>query len=130
MKVLVLGGTGSIGAAVVDALIGRKHEVVGLARSPRAAERLAASGARPLPGDIREPFQWIAATSTADAVVQAASAFGPDDEPVEGRIVDLLIERLDASGRPQCLLYTGGGWLYGATGGAVATEETDRKSVV
>ena len=124
MRVLVLGGTGSIGASVVDSLIAPKHEVIGLARSKRAADRLAAAGASVLAGDIRQPLEWIEAASDVDAVVQSASAFAADDESVEGRIVDLLLQRLGAAGRPQSLLYTGGCWLYGATGDAVATEES------
>ena len=124
MRVLVLGGTGSIGAGVVSALVARQHEVVGLARSNRAAERLAAAGASVLSGDIRQPLGWIDTACDVDAVVQAASAFAADDELVEGRILELLIERLGLRARPQCLLYTGGCWLYGATGDAVATEES------
>ncbi len=124
MRVLVLGGTGSIGAGVVDALITRRHDVVGLARSANAAKRLVAAGASVLPGDIREPLAWIGAVSGFDAVVQAASAFGADDERVEGALVDLLLGRLGTTDRPQSLLYTGGCWLYGASGDAVATEDT------
>ena len=122
MRVLVLGGTGSIGASIVDALIARKHEVLGLARSKRAADRLAAAGASVLAGDLRQPLEWIDTASDVDAVVQSASAFAADDESVEGRIVDLLLQRLGAAGRPQSLPYTGGCWLYNVTGDAVATE--------
>ncbi|MBV8910209.1 MAG: NmrA family NAD(P)-binding protein [Gammaproteobacteria bacterium] len=46
MKVLVLGGSGSIGASVVRALVSRRHEVSGLARSVSAAAVLSALGAR------------------------------------------------------------------------------------
>jgi nucleoside-diphosphate-sugar epimerase len=52
MRVLVLGGTGSIGAAVVEALVRRGHDVAALARSGASARRLAAMGAEAVPGDI------------------------------------------------------------------------------
>ena len=55
MRVLVLGGTGSIGGAVVDALLAREHEVIALVRSASAAARTKAVGAQALPGDIRAP---------------------------------------------------------------------------
>ena len=44
MQVLVLGGTGSIGAAVVKALVRHRHEVLGLARNDVAAGRLSSEG--------------------------------------------------------------------------------------
>ncbi len=40
MKVLVLGGTGSIGGAVVRVLQERDHEVLALGRSAEACELL------------------------------------------------------------------------------------------
>jgi uncharacterized protein YbjT (DUF2867 family) len=44
LKVLVLGYTGLIGAAVIDALLPRQHELVALARAASAAEALDAAG--------------------------------------------------------------------------------------
>jgi nucleoside-diphosphate-sugar epimerase len=40
LRVFVLGGTGLIGAAVVRELVGRGHELFGLARSGTSAARL------------------------------------------------------------------------------------------
>lgn len=45
MKILMLGDTGSIGSAVVTALVRCSHEVTALARSNTSARRLAAMGA-------------------------------------------------------------------------------------
>lgn len=124
MRVLVLGGTGSIGSGVVEALLARRHEVIGLARSDRAAERLSAAGAQVLRGDVTAPARWIDAVAGFDAVVQAAAAFSTEDQQVERVLLDALDDRLGTTRRDHCLVYTGGCWLYGATGDRVATEET------
>jgi len=60
LRALVLGGTGSIGSSVVSALVSRRHEVVALARSGSAAERLTAQGAQPLPDPPLEFPAWLA----------------------------------------------------------------------
>jgi nucleoside-diphosphate-sugar epimerase len=46
MRVFVLGGTGSIGAAVIEALLSRGHQVLALTRSASAAARVNAVGAQ------------------------------------------------------------------------------------
>ena len=85
MRVLVLGGTGSIGSAVVAALLRHGHHVTALARSDAAARRLAAVGAEALPGDIRAPAPWLPEADRADAVVHAATDFGADMAALDRR---------------------------------------------
>ena len=63
MKVLVLGGTGSIGGAVVQQLLMRGHTVVGLARSEKSAQALVKTGAEAVHGSIKQPDSWIEAVS-------------------------------------------------------------------
>jgi nucleoside-diphosphate-sugar epimerase len=124
MRVLVLGGTGSIGAPVVRELVRRGHEVVALARSEASASRLAELGSTPMAGDIRAPRAWVSGLAGVDAVVQAAVDFADDMGPVETHLLDALLPALAAPPRKARFVYTGGCWLYGATGDAVATEET------
>ena len=51
MKVFVAGATGAIGKQLVPALLGRRHEVIGLTRSARNAEALRAAGAQAVIAD-------------------------------------------------------------------------------
>jgi nucleoside-diphosphate-sugar epimerase len=57
-----------------------------------------------------------------DAVIHMACDFDSAMDEVERRLLDGLLPYLAARpGKPR-FIYTGGGWLYGATGGDVATE--------
>src|ERR1700759_587569 len=124
LRILVLGGTGSIGSAVVRELISRGHEVHGLARSQASALRLAGLGATPLPGDIASPEAWTERLPQLDAAVHAACDFDSDMGAIDRRLLDHLLPVLGAQANKSRFIYTGGCWLFGATGDAIATEET------
>ena len=121
LRVFITGGTGTIGAAVVECLVRDGHEVMALARSTRAAARLRALGARPVAGDIRRPEDWLPHLPRPDAIVHAATDFAPDMGEVDSRLLDWLLAAATRMGRPR-FLYTGGCWLFGATGDRIATE--------
>jgi nucleoside-diphosphate-sugar epimerase len=72
MRYFVTGATGWIGSAVVPELLGRGHEVVGLARTDEAAVRLEAIGASAHPGDLTDPASLAAAAAASDGVVHLA----------------------------------------------------------
>ena len=55
MRVLILGGTGLIGAAVIRELIKHRYKVLALSRSTRSMAMLKALGASPLRDDLRAP---------------------------------------------------------------------------
>jgi 2-alkyl-3-oxoalkanoate reductase len=79
VRVLVTGGTGFIGSAVVRRLRARGDEVVVLARRPgsRAAAALAAVGAKIVAGDLLEAGACRAAADGCSAVVHCAGRPGP-----------------------------------------------------
>ncbi|MGI9413903.1 MAG: NAD-dependent epimerase/dehydratase family protein [Hyphomicrobiales bacterium] len=122
MRVFVLGGTGSIGGPLVRCLVRRGHGVMALARSPGSADRLRDAGADPVDGDIADPGPWIDALDKADAVIHAASTFGDDMAVIDRRLMDAAIARLGARDDRPGLVYTGGCWLFGDTGGFVIDE--------
>jgi nucleoside-diphosphate-sugar epimerase len=124
MRVLVLGGTGSIGAPVLRGLVARSHDVIALARSESSAAKIIGFGATPLRGDIGTPEQWIGKLPPLDAVVQLACDFGSAMAAVERRLLDGLLPQLASAPTRPKFIYTGGCWLFGATGGAVATEQS------
>ena len=124
MRILVLGGTGVIGTAVVRELIARGHAVLGLARSETSATRLAGFGATPLRGDITSPDMWTGQLPQLDAVIHAACDFDSDMGATDRRLLDHLLPALGAQANRPRFITTGGCWLFGATGDAIATEET------
>jgi uncharacterized protein YbjT (DUF2867 family) len=75
MRLLVTGGSGFVGQRVVAAAVERGDKVIGLARSPRAAARLAGLGAAVVDGDLDDPAatREAFATAGADALLNLAS---------------------------------------------------------
>jgi nucleoside-diphosphate-sugar epimerase len=124
VRVFVLGGTGSIGSALVRELIRRGHDVSALARSDVSAGKLSKFGATPVAGDIALPERWITRLPQVDAVVHAACDFNTEMAAIDRRLLDMLLPSLAAQPKKPRFVYTGGGWLFGATGGDIATEET------
>jgi nucleoside-diphosphate-sugar epimerase len=53
MRVFVTGASGWIGSAVIPELLAQRYEVLGLARSDAAADKVAASGVEVLRGDVQ-----------------------------------------------------------------------------
>jgi nucleoside-diphosphate-sugar epimerase len=124
VRVFVLGGTGSIGSALVRELVERGHDVWGLARSEVSAVKLNGIGATPVAGDIAMPERWAGRLPQVDAVVHAACDFNTEMGAIDARLLDVLLPALAAQPKKPRFVCTGGGWLFGATGGDVATEET------
>lgn len=81
MRALVTGGSGFLGPFVIRRLVAAGYEVAALARSQVAAAKVAACGARPVHGDLRDASLDAAVRgSDADALVNLAS-LGFGDAP-------------------------------------------------
>jgi nucleoside-diphosphate-sugar epimerase len=124
LRVFVLGGTGSIGSPIVRELIKRGHHVWALARSDASAAKLAEFGATVVAGDIASPERWAAKLPPLDAVVHAACEFSSEMGAIDRRLLGVLLSALAAQRKKPRFIYTGGCWLFGATGDNIVTEET------
>ena len=71
MRVFVTGAAGWVGSALVPELIGAGHEVTGTTRSPDAAARIRAAGARPVILDVLDgpALETAVVTSRAEVVI-------------------------------------------------------------
>src|SRR4051794_38561525 len=94
VRVFVLGGTGSIGSAVVRELLRRGHEVHGLARSDASGKKLAKFGATALAGDIASPERWIGSLPHLDAMIHAACGAAMGE--IDRHLLDVLLPALAA----------------------------------
>jgi nucleoside-diphosphate-sugar epimerase len=72
-RVLVTGGSGFIGSALVPALRESGREVLGLARSPSASAAVEALGATPVSGDLMAPDSLTDLSGNVDVVVHLAA---------------------------------------------------------
>jgi nucleoside-diphosphate-sugar epimerase len=113
-----------IGSAIVRALIARGHSVLGLARSDASVARLAECGATPIAGDIASPAPWTERLPPIDAVVHAACDVATDMGAIDRHLLDVLLPALTMQPSKPRFIYTGGGWLFGATGDEIGTEAT------
>jgi uncharacterized protein YbjT (DUF2867 family) len=78
MKVLVYGGTGSQGSAVVLKLLEKGHEPYILTRNPEKAQAFVDQGAKTVIGDMGDKDSLIAASKQVDGVSLMVPAFIPD----------------------------------------------------
>lgn len=78
MKVFVIGGAGGVGRRLAQLLTTRGDEVSGMFRDPTQAERVAATGATPVLGDLigDDVAELARRVAGHDAVVFSAGAHG------------------------------------------------------
>lgn len=124
MNVFLTGASGYIGRAVVSALRSRGHEVVGLARSDEAAQRLACQGIEVHRGDLADPAGLATAAGAADAVIHTANRNDEKTGEADRAAVEAMLAALAGTDKP--FVYTSGIWVLGDTGG----EEVDEVAPV
>lgn len=111
MRIFLTGGTGYIGAAVLDAFVKAGHHVDALVRNSEKAERVQARGATPVLGDASEPASYADAAAAADGVVLTAYEYSPRGVQVDATTLETV---LATPGRPgRFVIYTSGVWVLG-----------------
>ena len=127
MKVLITGGTGYIGGAVLDALVAAGHTVVAVSHEAARDEGIRARAAVAVRGDLRDPAGLAALANDADAVIHAANTNGADAAESDIAATRAFVTALAGSGKP--LIYTSGVWVLGATGDDAADERAPRNPI-
>lgn len=128
MKIIITGGTGFIGSAVLDQLVTRGHDVTAVVRSDTAAATVTGRGATPLLGDLTD-VGWLAETlGAADGAVHTATPGDGSAPDLDAAVVKAVGGAFGGTDRPY--LHTGGVWVYGAGTDITETTPFDPPAVV
>ena len=125
MRVFVTGASGWIGSEVVRRLIAGGHDVMGLARSERSAQAVAALGAAPHRGDLEDLDSLRAGAAASEGVVHLA--YDHDFSQMEKaaakdrQAIEAMGATLESTGHP-FLIASG---VAGLAQGRVATERDE-----
>lgn len=126
MRILVTGGTGYVGAAVVQALARAGHEVSALSRTEQGDKVVEALGGKPVRGALGHLAALIPQIAEQDAVVHAAMDYGLGP-PADAEAIEAMLQGARRASHPFSVLYTSGVWVLGpAASPASEGEPTDR----
>ncbi|MBL1260802.1 MAG: NAD-dependent epimerase/dehydratase family protein [Thiotrichaceae bacterium] len=112
-SVLVTGGTGNIGSAVVTELLQHDYRVSVLCRSEKSENSARLMGAEVVSGGINEPAAWLEELENFDALIHAACGFGQDMGPIDVQFMKKITQHSSKRLSPLILIYTSGCWVYG-----------------
>lgn len=113
MNILLTGGTGYIGSAVLARLVASGHSVSAVVRSAESAEAVTAAGASALVGDAGDAA-WLATTlATVDGAIHTASPGDASSSDFDSAVVEAVVRTFGGSARPY--VHTGGLWSWGSS---------------
>ncbi len=110
MRVLLTGGTGYIGSAVLDALVRAGHQVEALVRNREKAAAVQARGGHPVLGDLSRPETYAGLAAAADGVIHAALDDASRGHALDALALDTLLSPARAK---RFFIYTSGVWVLG-----------------
>jgi nucleoside-diphosphate-sugar epimerase len=121
MRIFITGASGYVGGVITEHLVRAGHELVALARSDQARERVEALGAKAMPGGLGDLDVLRAGAGAADAVVHTAvDYFNAEWAEIER---DALRSMLDGLKEGAPFLYTSTSLVYPGIRGATMDEE-------
>lgn len=112
MRVLLTGGTGYIGSAVLDSLVRAGHQVDALVRNREKAADVQVRGGHPVVGDLGRPETYAAVAAAADGAIHTAMDDSPRGIGLDALALDTLLTLPPRPGR--FFVYTSGVWVLGA----------------
>lgn len=121
MKILLTGGTGFIGSAVLGQLITAGHQVTAVVRSQQSSLKVTDAGATGLIGDLFDA-EWLASELRGhNAAIHTAAGSDEKDPALNDAVIDAAISAFGGTTKP--FVHTGGIWTYGS--GDRITETAD-----
>jgi nucleoside-diphosphate-sugar epimerase len=112
VRVLITGGSGFIGGAVLAALREAGHTVLAPVRSSASAHIVTAAGGDPVVGDVTDVDWFAEQLATVDAAIHAATPGDATSAEFDARIVDGVLAAFTGTAKPY--LHTSGVWLWGS----------------
>jgi dihydroflavonol-4-reductase len=131
-SVLVTGGTGFLGRAIIERLLNEGDQVKALARSDASTGELGVLGAEPVRGDVLDPEALAAAMRGCDVVYHAAGAnafCARDPSPMFEVNVrgSQNVVRAAARAGVRRVVYTSSAATLGEASGTIGSEESPHR---
>src|SRR4051794_21180109 len=111
MTIVLTGGTGYIGSALIKELVGAGHSVTALVRNEAGAAKATGLGARAAVGDLFDTG-WLAEQfAAADAVAHLAATGDATTQDLDRGVVAAATRALAGTTKPY--VHTSGIWIWG-----------------
>ncbi len=120
MRVLLTGGTGYVGASVLDRLIAKGHQVTAVVRTPDKAAVVRNKGAEPALADLSDGTALHALATASEGVIHLASPGDETSATADKTAVTSFLGALRGTDRP--FVHTTGVWVHGS--GSTISEST------
>ena len=121
MKILLTGGTGLIGSAVLDALIGAGHQVTAVVRNQQSSLKVTDRGATGVIGDLFDATWLAAELRVHDGLIHTAAGSDERDAELNDAVIAAALDSFTGTVKP--FVHTGGIWIYGSNPAIVETDE-------